>query len=356
VRIISRYLLVQFAVSSATVLLGIVAIWLAADSLLNIDEFASEPGAVLWGLALHGLELVPLAVPLSAVVGATWSVTRAARHREITAIQSGGVPLRTALLPIAVACVVAAAALVWLEDRVLVPTRARAIEARQFAESGGRGRPTWANGRYWYATGASVLSAAEWIPERSTLVDVTIFELDPALGIRRRIDAREAHYVADSTWDIADARVIDFTLPALAPEHMVSLRADLGIGSAEFTRSAPPLQTLTLRRLAQRGRRESDAHRRASYGVAFHARIAQPLSILVLVLFALRFAIRDTERGDSLARALLWSLGVTAVFWVCFTLALFAGRSAVVAAPVPIWLVLAAFLAAGVSRFRAIEE
>jgi lipopolysaccharide export LptBFGC system permease protein LptF len=153
-----------------------------------------------------------------------------------------------------------------------------------------------------------------------------------------------------------EARVLDFAGAEIAMKRVPSLRADLGIGRTELLRSAPPLAAISLRGLAREMSRESDAERRASFAVAFHARIAQPLSILVLVLFAIRFAIGDTERGDSLARALLWSLGVTAGFWACWTLALIAGRSAAVAAPLPIWLVTTAFLAAGLARFRAIEE
>ncbi len=355
-RIVSRYLLAQFAASTATVFLGITAIWLAADTLLNVDELASEPQAVFWMLAVHGLELVPLAIPVAAVVGAVWSLTRAVRQREITAIRSGGVPLKGALLPIALTCALCAGALVWVEDRLLVPSRERASAARLVAESGGRNHPTRANGRFWYASGASVFSAETWLPERSALQGVTIFELDPEHGIRRRIDAREARHLEGSSWEIVDARVFDFSAPEIAMQHEPSLRADLGIGRAELLRSAPPLEAVSLRRLAHELSRETDADRRASYAVAFHARLAQPLSILVLVLFAIRFAIGDTERGDSLARALLWSLAVTAGFWACWTLALIAGRSAAVAAPVPIWLVTSAFLAAGIARFRTIPE
>jgi LPS export ABC transporter permease LptG len=356
VRIVSRYLLAQFVGSTVVVFFGILALWLGADTLLNIDELAGDPRAVFLRLAVHGLELLPLAIPIAAVVGVVWSLTRAARHREITAIRCGGVPLRAVLLPIAFACALGAVALVWVEDRLLVPTRERAIAARELAESGGRGRPMRANGRYWYASGSSVFSAQAWVPERSTFQGVSIFELDERHAIRRRIDADEVRHVEGSTWEILDARVFDFASPEIAIRHEPSLRADLGIGQEQLSRSAAPLGALPLRALASEMSRETDVERRASYAVAFHARLAQPLSILVLVLFAIRFAIGDTERGDSLARALLWSLAVTAGFWVCWTLALIAGRSAAVAAPIPIWLVTTAFLAAGIARFRAIEE
>jgi lipopolysaccharide export system permease protein len=356
VRIVSRHLLVQFALATIAVFAGIVTIWLTADTLLSIDELAAQPEAVLWKLAVHGLELVPLAVPVAAVVGAVFSFTRAVRHREITAIRCGGVPLRSALLPISIACALFGAALVWVEDRVLVPSRERATAARVIAETGGLGHPSRANGRFWYATGDSVFAAESFLPERFALQGVSIFELDPARGIRRRIDAAEARHLEGSSWEILDARVVDFTGQGIAVKRMPTLRADLGIGKSELLRSVPPLEALSLRRLARAHARETDAQRRASYSVAFHARIAQPMSMLVLVLFALYFATGDSERGDSLARTLLRALGVTAAFWVCFTLALIVGRSAVVPPPLPVWLVTAAFLALGVQRFRAIEE
>ncbi len=355
-RIISRYLLRGFAAASAAVFLGLLAIVLGADTLLRLDQLGSQPQSVVFDLVLRALELVPLGVPVACVVGVTWSLTRAARLREITAIRCGGIPLRGALLPLVGASLLLAGSLVWIEDRVLVPARERVSEAAATLERGSERRPRLSNGRWWYAGANSVVSARSWSHEREALVDVTIFELDAGQRIRRRIDAREARFVSDSSWQIADARVLDFTDSGFERQTLHELVADLGVGKREFAGAEPELEATSLGGLARGARRGGDWRQRAAFGVAFHARLAQPLSLVCLVLFAICFAVGDRGRGDSLARALLAALAVTTGFWVLWTLALLGGRSGSVPAAVPIWGVVLGFLGVGVWRFRAIEE
>lgn len=354
--IVSRYLLAGFVAASTAVFLGLLAMTLGADALLRLDRLGSEPQSVAFDLVLRALELVPLGVPIACVVGATWSLTRAVRSREITAIRSGGIPLRGALLPLVGACLVLAGCLIWVEDRVLVPARERVSEAAAQAERGGVRRPRWSNGRWWYAGADSVISARSWSEADAALLDVTIFELDPEHRIRRRIDAREARFVSDSTWQIADARVLDFGDAGLERQTLHELVADLHVGKGEFAGAEPELESTSLHQLARGARRADDPRERAAFGVAFHARLAQPWSVVCLVLFAICFAVGDTGRGDSLARALLAALGVVAAFWVVWTLALLGGRTGAVPPAIPIWSVVALFLAAGLWRFRRIEE
>ena len=102
VLIVSRYLLREFLLASGAVLLAIVVTWIAADTLLHLDELEGGVSAWLAGLD-RMLDVVPLGVPMSCAVGVVWSITRAVRSREITAIRCGGIPLRSALLPIVAA-------------------------------------------------------------------------------------------------------------------------------------------------------------------------------------------------------------------------------------------------------------
>ena len=122
-------------------------------------------------------------------------------------------------------------------------------------------------------------------------------------------------------------------------------------------RAAPPIAATSLHKLARRIRDfRGNASRRFALEAAFHGRLAQPLAVVVLVLLALPFAIGDVERGDSLPRALLWSLAASGAFWLVWTLALLAARSGVVPPPLPVWGALLGFFALGLWRFRGLRE
>ena len=78
--------------------------------------------------------------------------------------------------------------------------------------------------------------------------------------------------------------------------------------------------------------------------------------MLILVLLAIPFAIGDTERGDSLARALLFSLGCAAAYWTVWVLGLLVGRAGVVPAFLPVWTVAALGLGVGSWRFHQLKQ
>ena len=86
-RILPRYLLGQFLASSGMVLLTLGFTGFTAEVVLHLERFQADPSG-MWKLALfRTLEVLPLGLPLACLVGAAWSLTRAARFRELTAIR-----------------------------------------------------------------------------------------------------------------------------------------------------------------------------------------------------------------------------------------------------------------------------
>ncbi len=357
-RIISRYLLAEFASASGLVFIALFITWVAADALRKIDLLASAPSAAFQQVLLGAMEMVPLAVPISCLAGVVWSLSRASRYREITAIRCGGIRLRSVLLPILVLAFLLGGALVLFEDRVLIPTR-MALLAEDGDDPAGADRPPrYLNGRWWYASGTSIFSAREYKASERTLHDVTVFKLNRQRQIEQRIDAERALNREGSTWEFHAARALTFNgRHGLEHREVELLSLDLGLSGQDLARAGSPLAITTLHKLARRLReyRTGDSTL-AALQVAFHARIAQPLAVLILVLLAIPFAIGEVERADWLPRALLRSLAIGGVYWLMWSLALLTGRSGFVPAPFPIWGVTLLFLGFGVWRFRGVRE
>lgn len=354
---VSRYLAREFSLASGAIFLAIFVTWISADSMIHVDRVAEDAAAALRGVLLRSLDIVPLGIPTACVIGAVWSLTRAVRFREITAIRAGGIPLRMALVPLLLLTLAIAAAQALLEDRVLIPARLSLI-ASDSEDASPSNRPRQIAGRWWYAAGSSMLSAESYVPETGELHDVIVFELDDARQIRRRIDAEVAIHREGSVWEFRDARVREFTGPSGLRESVAdSLELDLGMTGAAIERAAPPIEATDLPGLARRIRDQADnASNRAALRTAFHARLAQPLAVVVLVLLALPFAIGDAERGDSLPRALLGALAAMGVFWFFWTLALLAARTGALPSAIPVWGALGAFLGLGIWRFGRLRE
>lgn len=351
-RILSVHLVREFAISSTGVLAGLLVTWLAGDSLRRLDEFARGWRAALRQVGLVALEILPYAVPLACLAGAVWTLSRAVRYRELVAIRSGGIPLRRALAPLVAAAAVTALGLGIFVDRVVIPARI-ALKQRDAPEPG---RPRELAGRYWVAHEPWVFSSESYDPASRALRDVVMFELDASGRVIGRIDADEAHNVERDVWELRNARVRSFAADGgIGSQHHADLRLALGVSGEQYERARAQPAQLSLHRMARALRRASP-EQAGPLAAAFHSRLLEPLSVLILVLFAIPLGVSDMERGDSLPRALLRSLLFALAFWLCWTLAVFAARLPGVPPFAPTWAFALGALALGSWRYRRISE
>ncbi len=355
-RILSRSLLRQFLASSGIVFLGLFVTWTTAEAVLRLDLFRASPSGALKLVLFRTLEVVPLGRPLACLTGAVWSLTRAARFRELTAIRSGGVPLRRALAPVLIATVVLAVGLGFFEDRVLVPVRTAVEDLGDDALGSSGLKAVHAHGRWWFAQGSALFSAESYDPDPLRLQRITLFEFDSTRRMIRRVDAAEARFVTDTSWEFRNARVLEFDVPgAPTMRREATITLSLQVSEAEVSRALPEPEMTTLHILA-RALREGPARDRAGVATAFHSRLAQPVAILILVLFAIGMSIGEADQEDTLGRSLLLALGWTVGYWVLWTGALLVAGSGQMPAAFPIWGVTALALALGARQFAAIRE
>jgi len=356
-RIIARHLLLEFAAASTAVFLGLALMWLSADVLLHVDELAGHVEAGLREAALRAFPVLPILFPLSGLAGAVLCLSRAQRNRELTAIRTGGVRLQAALAPLLGLCALVAVGMAVAEDRVLLPLHA-VLERDRAADNGNGVRaPERLLKRWWFAAQSSIFSASEYESDKGVLSGVTVFLFDDLREIRQRIDAKTATSLDGDTWEIRDAHVLEFSPEGIARREVPAMRLDLGISSREMSRAVEPAAFASLRELARQIRKNaSDATELAKLELAFHTRLAQPFAVLIFVLLAIPFATGDTDRSDSLPKALLRALLAAGLFWLCWTAALVAARSGAVPPALPVWGVTGAALALGYVRYRRIPE
>ena len=357
-RIVSRYLLRQFLTASALIFVGLFITALSVGAVLHLDQFQTDAGQAWRIMLFRALEIVPVGLPIACLSGAAWSLTRATRFQELTAIRSGGIRLRRVLAPFLIVALALGGGVALFEDRVLIPVREILRETEGATSSARAQRAFHANDRWWFARGSSLFAAQAYDPESFRLDQVTVFELDDQRRVVRRIDAQEARFLREKTWELREARIIDFgkgEAPALRQESQVQLA--LGVSRGTLRRVLPPAEVTSLHRLARWIREWSGSPLRiASFEAEFHARIAQPFAILVLVLFAVGLSVGHEERQDTFGRALVHALIAATLYWTAWTAALLAAGSGAVPPAFPIWGVTGLFLLGGAFIYRRVPE
>ncbi|MCE2391182.1 MAG: LptF/LptG family permease [Proteobacteria bacterium] len=357
-RLLSRYLLADFGVSSLAVLLALLVTWLAGDSLRHLDDLGRSWTFGAQRILLSSLEVVSYSVPIACLVGAAWTLTRAARGQELVAIRAGGIPLRRALAPLVLGSLAVAVALGVFQDRISIPAQIALERAVEQQDEEATRRPRKLADRFWHARAGSVFSAGAYDRESRTLSDVTMFRIDPSGEIRERVDAETATNLELDVWEFHALRSREFRdVGGIGQRLSSDLRVDLGLTGTDLERLERLNRLQSLRNL-YRGMRDPSAsvHERSNFALLFHARVIEPLVVVVLVLFAIPLAIGHSERGGSLARVLLLSLAWAAGYWVAWALAFQASQRHLVQPPVALWGVAGAALGLGLLRCWRVRE
>ncbi len=354
----SRYLLRQFLSSSALFLLGLLVTWMTAESVLHLDRFRSDPGSAWKIMSFRTLEVVPLGLPIACLMGAVWSLTRAARFLELTAIRSGGIRLRRVLAPILITSLGLAGAIALFEDRILVPVRTALPGLGESRRAADLGTAHYTNDRWWFAHGGTLFSARAYDPDAAFLEDVTVFFFDDQRRMTQRIDAARAEFEGDQVWRLRDARIAEFdggVAPQFRQEPGLSLT--LGVSEQQIEKALPSPETRSLHSLARSIREWSGSTARlATLEASFHARLAKPLALVVLVLFGVGLSVVEAEHRDTLGRALLRAMIAATIYWSAWTGALVLAGSGHAPPALTVWGITLLFLGLGVLRFRRIPE
>jgi lipopolysaccharide export system permease protein len=358
VRILSRYFLASYvSLFFAILALSLVAL-AVVEMLANFEHVftpGSGPGDVLRYLFLRlpAYYLRDL-VPLSSFAAALLALGLPARRHEVMAIKAGGVSIQRVALPILAAAALFSVAALFVNETVVLTA------TREWNRLGGDPeRVTFRRGSFWYHRGEAIYNVRDAMPEKRMLRGVSLYELSPRGLLLRSVQAQRVRVTQDHRWEFLNATVRRFD-PARSDrgpsvERPQELSLDLGHAIDAALLSATPA-TLSLPHL-----REFIAFRNAEglstsrHLALFHARLSEPLGVLLFALVAIPFGI-GVERSRSLLGA-----GLRGVLWVAAYLgarlatAVFAPAGATAASAAP-WIVLALFGALGAWRFARIPR
>ena len=357
-RTLSRYFLVSYLTLFVAVLLISMLSIMIIEVLLHFDDVLDHRDG-FGGVATYLLLRIPSyylrdLIPVASFAAAFFGLGLPARWREVTALKAGGIsPHRIAVpLLLAAACLSGAALLI---NETLVLAAARHWDRLDRDE----GEISFRRGSFWYHQGDVIYNVTEADRASQTLTGVSVYELTPEGRLRRSIRAESVEIQADRRWRLQNAtlRVFDPGAPDAPPqvETVEETLLDVG-GRRDLTLLNANASTLSLANLREyieaRAREGRDT---ARYRAMLHARLADPLTVLLFALLGIPLGLA-VERTRSLAVCALQGIAIVGVFYTLRTLAaMFAagGIGPPVAGP---WILLAAFASLGTWRFARLPR
>jgi lipopolysaccharide export system permease protein len=195
---LALYLIRQFLVRCALVLVGTAAFALAADLMeagKNVVSMREDSWRVLLDYGLLRLPTyVSALLPVSALIAGLWTVGVMYRQKELVAI------LNTGLSPIGLIRLVLLGSLplvflqFLLDDRI-VPRAIQELRSWDWAESGYEYFSPETDGWLWLYSGRDIVRMEYPRPRSRTFSDVTIFRRDAEGLLLERIDAPVARFM-----------------------------------------------------------------------------------------------------------------------------------------------------------------
>lgn len=294
---IDRYVARMFLSSYVILSAMLIAVYVLADLLVNIDEFTKDAtlsGVQVLGLMAdyytHNLPLyfAQLAAPMICVAAA-FTLGTMLNCNEMTALLAAGVPLQRIVAPIVVTSVVLLAA-AFANREFVIPALADKIGRTHDDVTGLR-----STGIYCARDERNaILSAKEFFPRQGVLKHVIIIEPEGAHDPSRVIEADRATWAPQRrVWLLERGRRVVHADPAAQEALSVPTRVE---PVDEHPFGLPPEQ-LVLRRGTQWAEllsltqlddllRSVNLPNRASIDLARHVRMIEPLAQLVMLLLA----------------------------------------------------------------------
>jgi lipopolysaccharide export system permease protein len=285
-RYVGLYYLQMLGVAFAVLLIG----YLLIDVLERLQWFARYHADTLKVLRFYGARIPLLAsrvIPMALLLATALTVSLLSVHRELLGMRACGVSAVRALLPVLlIAGIVVPGYFLWNE--VVVPRsnawadqlKDREIKAR-VQEAGPLST------MIWYRAGTQVYQAAQLDPKIGEAQELSIYDLGADGLPVSRTDARAARYVGDGIWELVDPVRVEISAQGLR-ETPAETRAQLGEAPSETLDT----MHLSVRDLAREIRdTEANGYDATTYRVDFHARLAAPLTCLLLPAVALFLAI-----------------------------------------------------------------
>jgi lipopolysaccharide export system permease protein len=285
---------------------------------------------------------LPYLVPVTSFAAAFLCLGLPARAREILALKAGGIAPQRVCVPVLAAAAALSAAALLLNETIVRDTSSEFNRRETRAETSNLFQ---ARGGFWYQRGPLFFHVQEADRDNRNLFGVKVYERDANGRLIRSIEAATAHIGDDNRWHLREATVRRFAAdPSAAPEvehppEMVldmASQQDLSLLEAD----AESLSLLGLSEYIDAVVREG--RNPVRYRALFHARLADPLSVLVFALLAAPLGLA-VERTRSLAAAAVKGIALIAVFYTLQTSAVLFATGGVAAAVLGPWFVLGAF-------------
>ncbi len=313
--LITRYLVRVILGFTAVAGIALVAIYTFISFVAEIDE-VGQGGFGMLQLMLYTLMMVPAGLytlmPIIALLGTLMGLGALAAQNEINAMRASGVTLlRLGGATLVAGALLGVLALVlgdWLAPKGTLAARAFKTESRYAADGGVTAKPVWLR------NGPNILHIRALRAE-DDIANVDIYTLRADLSVEQAMNVARARYI-DGRWALEGVAISHFN-----PDGIRSERIDRMDWQGTLSPEVLRLFVLEANSLSMPGLlslidyMDDNGLDAREYRLSLWRKLMAPLTVMVMMLFAVPFVL-GSQRSGGAGQRLLIGILVGLVFYV----------------------------------------
>jgi lipopolysaccharide export system permease protein len=347
--LVRRYIFAEFMRFFLVAFVGILAVYLCVEFLQKADDFIRYKAEIRDVLAyfLYSMPaIVTPTLPIATLLATLLSLGNLSRHNEIIALYSGGISLAGIFAPVLVAGALLST-LGFINNELVMPSaafRANMIRNDRIEKKRHivvfRLRDLWLRG-----PDNSIVNIDFTPPDRSEMIGISIYKMNPDFTVRERIRARRL-VLEDGAW-----RLREGTKFILMEDRVVTSSVD---GDIYNIVESPDDLNMIIKRSEEMSfgelwdyvrRLKVSGYYIAQYEVDLHHKLAFPLSSVVMVMIATPLALIRVRSGGA-GRGVAVAVLVAFAYWSVMSVGTTFGRSGVLPPVISAWLANILFMSA----------
>jgi lipopolysaccharide export system permease protein len=304
-KLLDRYILKQFFLSTLVALAGFVIIYIAIDMMEKLDKFLDKkvPAMVIVEYYVNFIpQILSLILPVGLMLGSLFSAGKMSTSNEVVASRSAGMSLYRFMLPYVGVALLVSLGAVYFNGWILPRANARVLAIQR--QHVGENLLTSAQfNLHLQESRNTIITMQDFslINKRATRVSIQYFDPKQPKLLIRRIDAKTMAWdSARSSWQLLEAKQRVF---AGGGERISTLQGDSALMKFNFTPDELRERTLSQNELTnpelwariQLAKRSGQDTSRDE--VDYHAKYAMAFTSLIVVLFGVPFASRKKRGG-----------------------------------------------------------
>jgi lipopolysaccharide export system permease protein len=328
--ILSRHIFAEFLRIFLMVIIGILAVYLCVDFLQNADRFIKYR-ATLLQVAKYSLYSLPAmaasSLPIAALIATLLSLGNLSRHNEIIAMRAGGVSIVAIIAPVLVGGILVSVSGFINNEYIMPAYTARANYIKNIEIEKMQQRVVFQQRKLWLRGPENSIVNIELVsPDRSEMIGVNIYILNPDYTVRERIKAQSIRW-ENGAWRLKQSMKFilgnDTVIPQPADDEPFNI-----VGSPdELGMIAKSSEEMNFRELFDYVKRlKLSGYKATRYEVDLHTKLALPLASLLMVMIATPLSVQKVRSGGA-SRGIAIAVFIAFIYYGLMSVGTALGRS-----------------------------